>query len=164
VTYPAPLGSLGRRLTSGIDCRRLRDARKNFAYTASGPAKPDTVRTLDQLEHVTEIGPFVQSALELSPRTTLTAGLRYDWVKFGVQDHLVFATPTDTNPDDSGARLMRALSGSFGVAVNPSSTVTLYANVGSSFETPTTTELANSPSGEGGFNTGLKPQRAWNYE
>ena len=28
----------------------------------------------------------------------------------------------------------------------------------------TTTELANSPSGEGGFNTGLKPQRAWNYE
>ena len=164
ITYPAPLGALAHRLTAGIDFQRLRDDRKNFAYTPSDSAKPDTVRALDQLEHVTEIGPFVQSALELSPRTTITAGLRYDWVKFGVQDHLVFATPTDTNPDDSGARLMRALSGSFGVAVNPSSTVTLYANVGSSFETPTTTELANSPSGEGGFNTGLKPQQAWNYE
>jgi len=164
VTYPAPLGSLVHRLTAGIDFQRLRDDRKNFAYTASDPAKPDTVRTLDQLEHVTEIGPFVQSALELSPRTTLTAGLRYDWVKFGVQDHLIFATPTDTNPDDSGARLMRALSGSFGIGVNPSSTVTVYANVGSSFETPTTTELANSPAGTGGFNTGLKPQQAWNYE
>ena len=164
ITYPAPLGALAHRLTAGIDFQRLRDDRKNFAYTPSDSAKPDTVRALDQLEHVTEIGPFVQSALELSPRTTVTAGLRYDWVNFGVQDHLVFATPTDTNPDDSGARLMRALSGSFGVAVNPSSTVTLYANVGSSFETPTTTELANSPSGEGGFNTGLKPQRAWNYE
>ncbi len=151
-------------LTAGFDFQRLRDDRKNFAYTPGDSAKPDTVRTLDQLEHVTEIGPFVQSALELSPRTTITTGLRYDWVKFGVQDHLIFATPTDTNPDDSGARLMRALSGSFGVAVNPSSTVTLYANVGSSFETPTTTELANSPSGEGGFNTGLKPQQAWSYE
>ena len=164
ITYPALLGSLVHRLTAGIDFQRLRDDRKNFAYTTSDPARPDTVRTLDQLEHVTEIGPFVQSALELSPRTTITAGLRYDWVKFGVQDHLIFATPTDTNPDDSGARLMRALSGSFGVAVNPSSTVTVYANVGSSFETPTTTELANSPSGKGGFNTGLKPQQAWNYE
>src|SRR5258706_8989091 len=151
-------------LTAGFDFQRLRDDRKNFAYTPSDSAKPDTTRTLDQLEQVTEVGPFVQSALELSPRTTITAGLRYDWVKFGVQDHLIFATPTDTNPDDSGARLMRALSGSFGVAVNPSSTVTVYANVGSSFETPTTTELANSPSGKGGFNTGLKPQQAWNYE
>jgi iron complex outermembrane recepter protein len=162
ITYPAPLGSLAHRLTAGIDFQRLRDDRKNFAYTPSDSAKPDTVRTLDQLEHVTEIGPFVQSALEVSARTTVTAGLRYDWVKFAVQDHLITTTPV--NPDDSGDRLMRALSGSLGVAVSASSTSTIYANVGSSFETPTTTELANSPSGSGGFNTGLKPQQAWNYE
>jgi iron complex outermembrane receptor protein len=162
ISYPAPLGSLAHRLTAGIDFQRLRDDRKNFAYMASDSAKPDTVRQLDQLEHVTEVGPFVQSALEVSARTTLTAGLRYDWVKFAVQDHLITTTPV--NPDDSGARLMRALSGSLGVAVNASSTSTIYANVGSSFETPTTTELANSPSGSGGFNTGLKPQQAWNYE
>src|SRR5882672_2606042 len=162
ITYPAPLGSLAHRLTAGIDFQRLRDDRKNFAYTASDSAKPDTVRTLDQLEHVTEIGPFVQSALEVSARTTVTAGLRYDWVKFAVQDHLITTTPV--NPDDSGDRLMRALSGSLGVAVSASSTSTIYANVASSFETPTTTELANSPSGSGGFNTGLKPQPAWNYE
>jgi iron complex outermembrane receptor protein len=61
---------------------------------------------------------------------------------------------------------MRAFSGSLGIAVNPSSSVTLYGNIGSSFETPTTTELANRPppGGAGGFNTGLKPQQAWNYE
>jgi len=164
VTYPVSIGSLVDRLTAGIDFQRQRDDRKNFAYATSDPAKPDTIRTLDQLEHVTEIGPFVQSALELSSRTTLTAGLRYDWVKFGVQDHLIFTTPTDTNPDDSGTRLMHALSGSFGIAVNPSSRATLYANIGSSFETPTTTELANSVSGKGGFNPDLKPQHAWNYE
>src|ERR1041384_2437789 len=143
ITYPTRLGSLAQRLTGGIDFQRLRDDRKNYAYTASDSAKPDTVRQLDQLEHVTEVGPFVQSALEVSARPTATAGLRYDWVKFAVQDHLIFATPTDTNPDDSGDRLMRALSGSLGVAVNASSTSTIYANIGSSFETPTTTELAN---------------------
>lgn len=162
ITYPAPLGALAHRLTAGIDFQRLRDDRRNFAYTPSDSAKPDTVRTLDQLEHVTEIGPFVQSALEVSAHTTVTAGLRYDWVRFGVQDHLITTTPP--NPDDSGDRLMRALSGSLGIAVSASSTSTIYANVGSSFETPTTTELANSPSGSGGFNTGLKPQQAWNYE
>ena len=161
VTYPLPLGTLVHRLTAGFDFQRQRDDRKNSAYTTSDPAKPDTVRTLDQLEHVTEIGPFVQSAVELSSRTTITAGLRYDWVKFAVQDHLI--TPP-SNPDDSGDRLMRALSGSFGIAVNPSNRATLYANVGSSFETPTTTELANSASGTGGFNPDLKPQHAWNYE
>ena len=163
VTYPMPLGSLVHRLTAGFDFQRQRDDRKNFNYlnTPGDSAKADTVRSLDQLEHVTEIGPFVQSALDLSSRTTLTAGLRYDWVKFAVQDRLI--TPP-SNPDDSGDRLMRALSGSFGIAVNPSSRATLYANVGSSFETPTTTELANSATGTGGFNPDLKPQHAWNYE
>ena len=164
VTYPVPLGSLAHRLTAGFDFQRQRDDRKNFNYlnTAGDSAKADTTRTLDQLEHVTEIGPFVQSALELSPRTTITAGLRYDWVQFAVHDRLITTTPP--NPDDSGDRLMRALSGSLGLALNPSSAVTVYGNLGTSFETPTTTELANSQSGAGGFNPDLKPQHAWNYE
>ena len=161
-TYPLPVGGRPHRLTFGFDFQRQQDDRKNFAYlnTAGDSAKPDTTRTLDQLEHVTEVGPFVQSALELSRTVTLTAGLRYDWMKFAVRDRLV----TDSNPDDSGERLMQALSGSLGVAVNPSRALTLYGNIASSFETPTTTELANSPSGAGGFNTGLDPQHAWNYE
>jgi iron complex outermembrane receptor protein len=162
VTYPLPLGSLSHRLTAGFDFQRQRDDRVNFNYlnTPGDSATRDTVRSLDQLEHVTEFGPFVQSALELSPHTTIMAGLRYDWVKFAVRDRLI----AGTNPDDSGERLMRALSGSLGIAVNPSRSMTVYGNVGSSFETPTTTELANSPSGAGGFNTGLKPQHAWNVE
>src|SRR2546425_1791972 len=162
VTYPMPIGSHVHRLTAGFDFQRQRDDRKNFNYlnTPGDSAKADTARSLDQLEHVTEIGPFLQSALELSPNTTITAGIRYDWVKFAVQDHLI----TPTNPDDSGDRLMRAFSGSVGIAANPSSAVTVYGNIGSSFETPTTTELANSASGAGGFNPALQPQTAWNYE
>src|SRR5256714_3529209 len=163
VSYPAPLGSLTQRLTAGFDFQRQRDDRKNFNYlnTPGDSAKADTSRQLDQLEHVTEVGPFVQSAVELSPRTTITAGLRYDWVKFAVHDRLI----APGNPDDSGDRLMRAFSESFGIATNPSDALTVYGNIASSFETPTTTELANSTATtSGGFNTGLNPQRALNYE
>lgn len=162
VTYPLPLGPLVHRLTAGFDFQRQRDDRKNFTYlnTPGDSATRDTVRSLDQLEHVTEFGPFVQSALELSPTTTILAGLRYDWVKFAVRDRLI----SGTNPDDSGDRLMNAVSASLGIAMNPFGSATVYANIGSSFETPTTTELVNSPSGAGGFNTGLKPQHAWNVE
>jgi len=162
VTYPLRLGSLPHRLTAGFDFQRQRDDRENFNYlnTRGDSATRDTVRSLNQLEHVAELGPFVQSMLELSPRTTIMAGLRYDWVRFAVRDRLIVGA----NPDDTGERLMRALSGSLGIAVNPSRSLTVYGSVGSSFETPTTTELANSPLGVGGFNTGLKPQHAWNFE
>ena len=149
-------------VTAGFDVQRLQDDRKNFNYlnTPGDSAKPDTTRALDQLEHVTELGPFVQTTWPLSTHTALTAGLRYDWVKFTVDDRLI----TPTNPDNSGEKLMQALSGTVGVAVNPSSALTVYGNVGSSFETPTTTELVNSPSGAGGFNSDVGPQRAVNYE
>jgi iron complex outermembrane receptor protein len=40
----------------------------------------------------------------------------------------------------------------------------LYANVSSSFETPTTTELGNKPDGSAGFNPDLQPQRTLSVE
>jgi len=158
VTRPFPVAGLSQRLTAGIDVQRQRDDRKNFGNNAG---QPDTVRQLSQLERVTEVGPFAQSALDVTRRVTLTAGLRYDWVSFHVQDRLI-APPA--NPDDSGRRLMRALSGSLGASVAPSDAVTVYANVGTSFETPTTTELANRPDTAGGFNPALEPQKAANVE
>lgn len=162
LTRPLSLGSLRQHLTAGFDFQRQRDDRRNWSYLntpGDSATRSDTV-TLDQLERVTEIGPFVQSALELTPRTTLTAGVRYDWVKFDVRDRLI----TSTNPDDSGGRLMRSFSGSLGLALNPTDALTVYGNLGSSFETPTTTELANRPDTSGGFNRSLAPQRALNYE
>jgi iron complex outermembrane recepter protein len=161
VTRPVPLGRLPQRVTAGFDVQGQRDDRVNYNYVGL-TAQRDTSRQLDQLENVTEIGPFVQSAVELTPRVTVTGGMRYDWVRFSVRDRL---TPyTVANPDDSGRRLMAALSGSLGVAVATSDAVTVYASLGSSFETPTTTELANRPDTAGGFNPTLQPQRALNYE
>jgi iron complex outermembrane receptor protein len=157
MSRPMPLGSLEHRLTAGLDFQRQRDDRKNFGNNAG---QPTSARLLDQLEHVTEVGPYVQSALQLTPHLSVTGGLRYDWVNFAVDDRLI----TNTNPNDSGRRLMNALSGTVGVAVTPSDALTVYGNVGTSFETPTTTELTNRPDSAGGFNPALRPQQATNYE
>jgi iron complex outermembrane receptor protein len=40
----------------------------------------------------------------------------------------------------------------------------LYANYSTAFQTPTTTELSNSPTGQGGFNPDLQPELISNYE
>ena len=166
VARPFALGPFPQELTAGVDLQRQRDSRVNFNYVGA-TAQSDTSRALDQLEHVTEIGPFLQSAVRLTPQLTVTAGARYDWVSFQVADRLVDSIKALTNPiylDDSGRRLMQALSVSFGAALSPTPRLTLYASAGSSFETPTTTELANRPDTLGGFNPSLQPQRAWTYD
>ena len=152
----------GGAVTAGIDVQRQRDDRANFGNAAGAP---DTVRALDQLEHVTELGPFVQTVAQVSARTSLTAGLRYDRVSFDVRDRLVGDSTADVKyRNDSGRRVMAALSGSLGATLRAGEAVTVYASAGSSFDTPTTTELANRPDTAGGFNRNLSPQRAWTYE
>ncbi len=145
----------GLRVTAGLDLQRMQDARTTY-LTISGVK--DSI-TVDQLETVTEIGPFVQ--LHWSPITdvVVSAGGRYDAVKFDVADkHFSDGT------DNSGDRTMSSLSGNAGVSVIKDRRFSPYLNVSTSFETPTTTELANQPNSTGGFNTGLKPQRTVNYE
>ncbi len=144
-------------LAAGADVQQQRDSRLNVGNQAG---KPDTVRQLDQLEHVTEAGPFAQLTWNGDARTSFTAGVRYDWVRFAVDDRLV----TPANPDDSGHRIMEAPSGFVGGTYRVGASTTFYANLGTSFETPTTTELANRPDTAGGFNQSLNPQHAVSYE
>jgi iron complex outermembrane receptor protein len=51
-----------------------------------------------------------------------------------------------------------------GAVVRLSQVSALYANIGSAFETPTTTELGNQPNGNAGLNFDLKPQFSTTYE
>src|SRR5438445_251482 len=76
VSRPVPLGSLEQRLTAGVDFQRQRDDRLNFNNVGG---QPGPLRQLDQLEHVTEVGPFIQSALQPTPKVSVTGGIRYDW-------------------------------------------------------------------------------------
>jgi iron complex outermembrane recepter protein len=148
-------GELAPRLTAGVDLQRMRDDRQNFVSDA-GQRTDATL--LDQREQVTEFGPFAQ--LQWSPHQQLlvSAGTRYDWVRFDVTDRFL------TDGDDSGDRTMAALSGNLGVSWSFGQLLVPYLNVSTAFETPTTTELVNKPDGSGGLNPELGPQRAVNYE
>jgi iron complex outermembrane receptor protein len=143
------------RLTAGFDLQRMRDDRENFVSDAGAPT---TTVLLDQREKVTELGPFAQVQWSPQPEVMLSGGVRYDWVRFDLDDRFI------TDGDDSGARTMAALSGNVGVSWSSSQAFVPYLNVSTAFETPTTTELVNKPDGSGGLNPDLGPQRAVNYE
>jgi iron complex outermembrane receptor protein len=146
---------LGLRLNYGVDLQGMRDHRTN-ARAVGGV--PDTL-IQDQVETVTEVGPFMQATWNTPSRVTLSAGLRYDWMTFTAEDHF-----QSDGVDNSGERAMHAPSGQFGVSYDVGVPFVPYFNVASSFETPTTTELANAPNVTGGFNPNLDPQVAVTWE
>lgn len=146
----------GLHWTAGVELERQADDRTNHR-NVSGESRE---LLLDQHERVSGRGIFAQLAAPVGGRTTLLGGLRHDRVRFGVEDRFV----TATDPDDSGVRVMHALSPSAGVTVELHERLSLYANAASSFETPTTTELANRADGAGGFNPELEPQRLVSFE
>ena len=149
-------GAGGLRWTVGGEMEGQRDQRRNFANTAGERGS----LTLDQRERVTSSSVFAQATATPLARVDVLAALRYDRFRFGVNDRLVSAT----NPDDTGARTMDQVSPALGVSVAVTPSATAYANLATAFETPTTTELANRPSGAGGFNPELNPQRTVSLE
>ena len=149
-------GARAPRLTAGADVQRMRDDRQNLRADRGVPS--DSV-LIAQHEKITEFGPFAQLLWSPDDRLLVSAGVRYDWVRFDVTDHHL-----SDGVDNSGARTNSALSGSIGVSWSQGERFIPYTNVSTSFETPTTTELVNQPNGAGGFNDLLKPQRAISYE
>lgn len=167
LTLPFTVDGLRNRVSVGADAQWLNDARKNWANCNAVPtanascsslASEKGNLTLDQRELVSSIGPYVRDELEHG-RWRVTAGVRADQVRFEVRDHFL----TDGR-DDSGNRTLHAISPMLGLAARLSPFHSLYANVGSAFETPTTTELGNQANGSAGLNRDLKPQYSTTYE
>ena len=139
-------------LTFGADLDRQDDDRKRYDNNDGvlGPL------VFDQNERVDSTGIFAQGRYEINDAWALLAGLRYDELSYDVTDRFL------ANGDDSGNLDFDEVSPSFAVNYRMNSGV-LFASYSSSFETPTTTELAN-PDGSGGFNTSLVAQTADNFE
>lgn len=156
-TFPLRrFGAAGVRLTAGVDVQSMRDNRKNQRSTSGAP----TGQLLaDQRETVRELGPFAEVHWDATDRVLLLGTIRYDEIRFRVTDHLL-----SDGVDNSGERVMSNPSGSFGASLRASSAATLYANIATSFETPTTTELVNTTAGTAGFNTELGPQQTLSLE
>lgn len=119
---------------------------------------PVTDTLLLQQEKVTEFGPFAQLAWPILPKVLLTGGIRYDALTFTVRDDFL------GDGDNSGERTMSAFSGGGGISLDLARSFVPYANVSTGFETPTTTELAVTETGVGGFNGSLVPQEALSLE
>jgi iron complex outermembrane receptor protein len=143
------------RWSGGGEWELQRDHRVNHENLAGARG----AKLLDQVERVTSLGAFAELSAGAGPVEVLGA-LRHDLFRFSVRDRFV----TAADPDDSGARRMRAWSPSLGVSVSAAPWLAVYGNVATSFQTPTTTELANRPSGAGGFNPELGPERTRSLE
>jgi iron complex outermembrane receptor protein len=144
------------RFTAGMDAQAMGDDRRN--WRSVGGERTETL-LLDQRERVRQIGPFLQAIWTPTPRWTFSAGTRYDWFRFTATDRYF-----QDGEDNSGQRTMSAWSGSGGMSYLLSAAVIPYLHVGTSFETPTTSELAIRPGEQGGFAPDLEPQRATTVE
>jgi iron complex outermembrane receptor protein len=144
----------------------MNDARKNWANCNGSPTGPTCpfvglekgTISLDQREIVTSVGPYIRDELEVG-RVRTTLGVRADQMRFELKDRFL----ADSR-DDSGVRTMGAVSPMVGLSTRLTPLHSLYANVASAFETPTTTELGNQPDGSAGLNRDLKPQYSTTYE
>lgn len=142
-------------LGGGVELELQSDDRRNWANESGDKG----ALSLDQQERVRGTGFFLDGRLETMPGLSVLAGLRYDRFRFEADDRFL-----QDGADDSGVRVMDALSPSVGVVAEPAGGVELFANLSTSFETPTTTELGNRPDGAGGFNPQLDPTRALTVE
>ncbi len=171
-TVPISILGMGHRFTLGGEAQFQNDLRLNYTNCNNIPAptvptltcpNPSSERgtvTLNQRELVSSYGSYLRDELQFGPRYILTGAARADAVRFQVKDRLI----TATNPDDSGRRLLHAVSPMIGLLARVSPVQSAYANISSAFETPTATELGNQPSGAAGINRELKPQRSTTYE
>ena len=96
----------------------------------------------------------------MSERVSVTGALRSDQTRFAVLNRRVRVPAIVVAP----TRTLAAISPMVDVNWRLGLLSSAYASVSTSFETPTTTELANQPDGSGGLNRELKPQRGTSYE
>ena len=142
------------RLISGVDFALQSDDRKRFDNNNGTPGD----KTLDRLETVYNLGPYLRAEWQWTPRLEVVGGFRYDRVNFKLDDAYL------DDGDQSDNRTLSELSGTVGSVLHWNESINLYTNVTTVFETPTTTELANDPEGGSGFNNDLNSQHSMSYE
>jgi len=147
--------------TSGLDLSFQRDERRE--YTNGGVPPGGTMTTpgdqlLEQDEAVTSIAPFVQARVAIDDRWSVTGGLRYDYLDFSATDRFL------SDGDQTGGRTLDAVSPMVGVTFEARENLHLYSNYATAYQTPTTVELSNQSTGEGGFNDQLEPENLRSFE
>ncbi len=149
------VGALPLRYIAGVDAEQQRDDRDRFRREFDGSFGP---RALDQVERAGFVAGYLQGDLDLTERLTVTAGARFDRLRFRIDDRFQAA-----DIDLSGRRNFSETSLTAGLSYALDERHRVYVVGGTAFETPTFTEFAN-PVGTGGFNPELSPQEAESLE
>jgi iron complex outermembrane receptor protein len=103
---------------------------------------------------------YVQAGWQPADRWRINVGARHSQVRFESEDGYI----TADNPDDSGQLEYSRTSPVAGVLFRITPGLSVYANAGGGFETPTFSELAYRSDGRSGINDGLGPAHSRNYE
>ncbi len=147
--------------TTGFDVSSQDDDRAEYGndgVPTGGRFTRVGAQRLAQREEVLSLSPFVLLGARLSERWHLSGGARYDHYDFTATDRFL------SNGDQSGSRTLSAVSPMAGVTFTPTSWLNLYANAATAYQTPTTVELSNRATNEGGFNNELGPENLRSIE
>jgi iron complex outermembrane recepter protein len=144
------------RWYAGVEGDVMFDDRLNYTNASEAQGgEPVGDPYVDQRERVRGAGGFVQLGVPLPGGGEGLAGLRYDRHDYRAWDRIE-REPGD--PSATGTRRMDAVSPSVGISMPVGGGVVVFGNVGTVYETPSTTELGNDPDGAPGFNPDLEPQ------
>ncbi len=163
-TWRGRLAGAPFTLVAGISADKLDQHRygyQNFTGTGANVVQ-GVVGALrrDENDIATDVDPYLQATLQLTPDWSLSAGARHSSVRISSTDHYI----TPANGDDSGSRRYETTLPVVGALYALTPQVHLYANAGRGFETPTLNELAYRPDGSTGLNFALQPATSDNLE
>ncbi len=147
--YAGRVGGFGSRFTTGLEYQNT-----PIRTTTSNSTTRNITSALR--EHANTIGFYALEEFSIRPNLTLTVGGRYDNVRFDSQNFATTAPRAERN--------FRKFTPKVGIAYQPTSALSFYANYSQGFETPVIGELRILPGGIFGFNTNLDPQVSTNYE
>ena len=153
-TDTGSLLGVGTRFTVGAEAQWQRDSRDRYVVL---PNAGRVRQTQDAVESAETIGLFAQNDFLLTDRLTVTLGGRYDRLRLKIDDRFGDGAA-------SGRQTFNELSGTTGVSYRLFPQHTLYANVGTAFESPSFTEFYDPTEPGEGFDPGLEPQKALNFE
>lgn len=147
----APLLGFAQTLTLGFDGQGQSDDRRRFANR-------DGVRGalgVSESEGVRGLGAYLREAIFVTEQIQLSGGVRRDDVRF-TSDVAYPAGVADAR------RTFARWSPAGGVLWTAAPWLSAYANVGTAFQVPTTTELENADGP--GFNPAIEPQTTTSWE
>jgi len=114
----------------------------------------------DEDDEVSSTDVYAQAEWRFAERWSLHGGLRSSHVAFKSTDYFVIAG----NPDDSGTRDYSATTPVAGILYRLEKNISLYANLGRGFETPTFAELAHQNPPASGLNFALQASKSTHAE